>query len=118
MFRQLSHQHLDDDETQKAGRINIPFAASMAKFTVVGSYNGLLCLLEYLLNQSLCIYNPFTGDYKVMSRFMEFEEQQVVIAFGFHPVTKEYKVIRIVQYTNTFMEIMVACGATELQTLF
>ncbi|XP_031105904.1 F-box protein At3g07870-like isoform X2 [Ipomoea triloba] len=90
------------DETQKARRINIPFAASMPEFSVVGSCNGLLCLSDSLLNQSLCVYNPFTGDYKVLPRFMEFEEQQVVIGFGFHPVTKDYKVIRIVMYTNTY----------------
>ncbi|XP_019192972.1 PREDICTED: F-box protein At3g07870-like isoform X2 [Ipomoea nil] len=100
-FVQLSGQNLDD-ETQKARRINIPFAASMPEFSVVGSCNGLLCLSDSLLNQSLCVYNPFTGDYKVLPRFMEFEEQQVVIGFGFHPGIKDYKVIRIVQYTNTY----------------
>lgn len=100
-FVQLSGHHLDD-QTQKVKRINIPFAASMPEFSVVGSCNGLLCLSDSLLNQSLCVYNPFTGDYKKVPRFMEFEEQQMVIGFGFHPMTKEYKVIKIVQYTNTY----------------
>uniref|UniRef100_M1DST9 F-box family protein n=1 Tax=Solanum tuberosum TaxID=4113 RepID=M1DST9_SOLTU len=68
----------------------------MLEFNLVGSCIGLLCSI----NDRLVLHNPFTGDYKDILKFIEFEEQQVV--FRFHPFTKEYKVIKIVYYTNTY----------------
>ncbi|XP_009794138.1 F-box protein At3g07870-like [Nicotiana tabacum] len=59
-------------------------------------------IYDSLLNDRLILNNPFTGDYKKLPKFIEFEEQQVISGFGFHPITKEYKAIKIVYYSNTY----------------
>ncbi|XP_060210917.1 F-box protein At3g07870-like [Lycium barbarum] len=67
-------------------------------FEVVGSCQGLLCISDYPFSDSLYVYNPFTKDYKELPISIEFEVQNLVFGFGFHPVTKEYKVIKIINY--------------------
>ncbi|KAJ0052555.1 hypothetical protein Pint_01899 [Pistacia integerrima] len=72
---------------------------SMPKFDIVGSCNGLLCLRysSSPASHSLCIYNPFTGDYLKLPEPTKVSHKEMVnvFGFGFHPTTKEYKVIAI-----------------------
>ncbi|CAI9772594.1 unnamed protein product [Fraxinus pennsylvanica] len=91
---------LDVDDNQIVRKIGTPFADSMPEFSVIGSVNGLLCLIDSLSADSIYIYNPFTRDYKVLPKSIEFQEQIVMFGFGFHPITKEYKLIKIVYYPN------------------
>ncbi|XP_031262176.1 F-box protein At3g07870-like [Pistacia vera] len=71
----------------------------MPKFDIVGSCNGLLCLRysSSPASHSLCIYNPFTGDYLKLPEPTKVSHKEMVnvFGFGFHPTTKEYKVIAI-----------------------
>uniref|UniRef100_A0A6N2NE86 F-box domain-containing protein n=1 Tax=Salix viminalis TaxID=40686 RepID=A0A6N2NE86_SALVM len=90
----------DDDEKDKVKRLQAPFSSMMPEFEVVGSCNGLLCLADSLYNDSLYIYNPFTGGYKELPKSLQYPDQEVVFGFGFNPKTNEYKVIRIVYYRN------------------
>lgn len=92
----------DDDDEQVVRRINPPFAASMPEFKVVGSCSGLLCLADSLFHSSVFIHNPFTGNYKELPKSITFQhqEQRVVSGFGFHPITKQYKVIKVVYYAT------------------
>ncbi|KAJ6729260.1 hypothetical protein OIU85_020210 [Salix viminalis] len=90
----------DDDEKDKVKRLQAPFSSRMPEFEVVGSCNGLLCLADSLYNDSLYIYNPFTGGYKELPKSLQYPDQEVVFGFGFNPKTNEYKVIRIVYYRN------------------
>ncbi|KAK1353729.1 putative F-box and associated interaction domains-containing protein [Heracleum sosnowskyi] len=88
----------DDDAKGIVKKFNIPFSASMPEFTVVGSCNGLLCLCDSLYKDAVYIYNPFTNDYKELPKTRQYDEELVVCGFGYHPETKQYKVVKIVYY--------------------
>ncbi|CAI9772593.1 unnamed protein product [Fraxinus pennsylvanica] len=92
----------DVDDNEIVRKIDTPFVGSTPEFNMIGSCNGLLCLIDSLLADSIYIYNPFTRDYKVLPKSVEFEDQIVIVGFGFHPITKEYKVIKIVYYPNAY----------------
>lgn len=73
-----------------------PFSEATPVFYVLGSSNGMLCLSA---NDALYVYNPFTGNYRDLPKSTQFPSQEdVVYGFGFHPTTKEYKVLKIVYY--------------------
>ncbi|XP_039049097.1 F-box protein At3g07870-like [Hibiscus syriacus] len=97
-FVDLSPNSQDKD---KVKRLYVPFQTSMPEFDVVGSCNGLLCLSDSLYNEALYIYNPFTMDYIELPESRQYPDQEVVFGFGFHPKSKEYKVVKIVYYRNT-----------------
>ncbi|KAL8031096.1 hypothetical protein ABFX02_13G003600 [Erythranthe guttata] len=86
----------------KVRKIGIPFEMSMPEFKILGSSNGLLCLLNTLFTESICLYNPFTRDHFALPKSYDFQDQVVVYGFGSHPVTKDYKVIKVVYYTISF----------------
>lgn len=90
-----------NEEERKVQRINMPFSPVMPEFDVVGSCNGLLCLSNSLYHDALYIYNPFTCNHIELPKALNYPEQEVVLGFGFHPKTKEYKVVRIVYYRNS-----------------
>ncbi|KAK8569890.1 hypothetical protein V6N13_002602 [Hibiscus sabdariffa] len=85
----------------KVKRLYVPFQATMPEFDVVGSCNGLLCLSDSLYNDALFVHNPFTMDYIELPESRQYPDQELVFGFGFHPKTKEYKVVKIVYYRNT-----------------
>ncbi|KAL7086461.1 hypothetical protein ACP275_13G004100 [Erythranthe tilingii] len=78
----------------KVRKIGIPFEMSMPEFKILGSSNGLLCLLNTMFTESICLYNPFTRDHFALPKSFDFQDQVVVYGFGSHPVTKDYKVIK------------------------
>lgn len=89
-----------DYHDEKVKRFNTPFQAAMPEFNVVGSCYGLLCLSDLFFNDPIYIYNPFTSDYIKLPESANYHDQEVVFGFGFHPVTKQYKVVKIVYYRN------------------
>ncbi|KAJ4826489.1 hypothetical protein Tsubulata_041178 [Turnera subulata] len=90
-----------EEEKKKVKRIHAPFSCKMPEFDVVGSCNGLLCLSDSLYHDALYVYNPFTCNYIELPKSVNYPEQEVVLGFGFHPKTKEYKIVRIVYYRNS-----------------
>ncbi|XP_019248569.1 PREDICTED: F-box protein At3g07870-like [Nicotiana attenuata] len=78
-------------------KISTPFASLMLK--LYGSCHGLLCICDCLLSDALYVYNPFTGDYKQLPCHISVFEE-LVLGFGFHPITKEYKVIKVINYVT------------------
>ncbi|CAI0383790.1 unnamed protein product [Linum tenue] len=85
-------------EDSRVRRIQVPFWPSMPEFEVIGSCNGLLCLSDSLYGDALYVYNPFAGKFTQLPKSEHYAGQEVVFGFGFHPRTKEYKVIKIVYY--------------------
>ncbi|XP_071691846.1 F-box protein At3g07870-like [Rutidosis leptorrhynchoides] len=79
-------------------KISTPFCGSMPEFNVVGSCNGLLCLSDSLFGEPVYLFNPFTRNHLELPKPRQFQDQEVIFGFGFHPVTNEYKVVRIVYY--------------------
>ncbi|KAK1353728.1 putative F-box and associated interaction domains-containing protein [Heracleum sosnowskyi] len=88
----------DHDAKGVVKKISIPFSASMPEFTVVGSCSGLLCLRDSLFKDAICIYNPFTNYYKDLPKTRQYDDEIVLCGFGYHPETKQYKVVKIVYY--------------------
>ncbi|PIN13940.1 hypothetical protein CDL12_13434 [Handroanthus impetiginosus] len=109
---QLHFLQLSDKKVRK---INTPFAISMPEFSIIGSSNGLLCLINTLFSDSLYLYNPFTRDYFEVPKNFEFQDQIVVYGFGFHPVTSDYKVVKIGCYMRRF-QIQSNRQTSEVQT--
>lgn len=97
---QLSFVEYDGDHgaDKIVKKISTPFCHSMPEFNVVGSCNGLLCLSDSLFGEPVYVFNPFTRNYLELPKCRQFQDQEVLFGFGFHPVTNEYKVVRIVYY--------------------
>lgn len=89
-----------NENKEKLKKFQVPFWSAMSEFDVVGSCNGLLCLSDSLFNDALYIYNPFTRNYIELPESVQHPNQEVVFGFGFHPKTKEYKVVKIAYYKN------------------
>ncbi|KAK6146786.1 hypothetical protein DH2020_020655 [Rehmannia glutinosa] len=79
---------------------------SLPEFNIIGSSNGLLCLINTLFPESIYLYNPFTRDHLEIPNNFESRDQVVVYGFGFHPITNDYKVIKITYYTASFYHHM------------
>ncbi|CAN4094233.1 unnamed protein product [Withania somnifera] len=99
---QLCFLEFSDHGREVVRKIRTPFANSVPEFKVVGSCQGLLCIHDSLFSDALYVYNPFTRDYKQLPRSVEYEVQKLVFGFGFSDVTKEYKVIKIINYSNVY----------------
>ncbi|XP_060210914.1 F-box protein At3g07870-like [Lycium barbarum] len=97
---QLYFLEFSDHGTEEAvmRKISNSFANSTLVFEVIGSCHGLLCIWDCLISDSLYVYNPFTRDYKELPISVEPHVQELVFWFGFHPITKEYKLIKIKNY--------------------
>nr|XP_009614118.1 F-box protein At3g07870-like [Nicotiana tomentosiformis] len=76
-------------------KISTSFANSVPEFTVVGSCHVLLCVRDPVFHNALYVYNPVTSDYKKLHMSIDFVMEELIFGFGFSPVTKEYKVIKI-----------------------
>ncbi|WRX10187.1 F-box domain - like 10 [Theobroma cacao] len=61
---------------------------------LVDSCNGLLCM--HNTSRSIYICNPFTQIFIELPEFIKYRAQVGHLGFGFHPTSKEYKVIQIV----------------------
>ncbi|KAI8005803.1 F-box protein [Camellia lanceoleosa] len=81
----------DEMDNEIVRRIQTPFCDTMPEFNVIASCNGLLCLSDSLYSDPLYIYNPFTRKHRELPKSRQFDDQEVVFGFGFHPVTNEYK---------------------------
>ncbi|XP_038901410.1 F-box protein At3g07870 [Benincasa hispida] len=95
-------------------RIFTPFAATMPEYDVVGSCNGFLCLSDSLYNEKLFVYNPFTRDYLELPKTKEISNPDVVCGVGFHPETKQLKIVKIV-YSRGFRRIQRRFHHSEVQ---
>ncbi|KAI9123966.1 hypothetical protein K1719_005266 [Acacia pycnantha] len=73
--------------------------ASASCDNIVGSSNGLLCLVIRVCSRfpSLLVWNPVTGDgIKVpISRIVDMYDDHYVLGFGFSPLDNDYKIVAI-----------------------
>ncbi|KAL0362055.1 UNVERIFIED_CONTAM: F-box protein [Sesamum calycinum] len=98
--------HVVQLSDERLRRIDPPFANSMPEFSILGSCNGLLCLINTLFRESISLYNPFTRAYLELPKNYDLQDQVIVYGFGFHPVTNDYKVIKIAYHTVSFYRRM------------
>ncbi|XP_077236913.1 putative F-box protein At1g32420 [Tasmannia lanceolata] len=96
----------------KTTKIGVLCGYALGLQSMWGSSNGLLCYSNcpddqsYQSQQQELIYlcNPITQDYKIFRKHYPFTEAG---AFGFHPLTKEYKVIRFFYCDSSDEDIFV-----------
>ncbi|KAI9124085.1 hypothetical protein K1719_005385 [Acacia pycnantha] len=74
--------------------------ASSLCYNIVGSSNGLLCLvIRHLCSIfiSFLVWNPVTGDGREVpiSRIFDENDDQYVFGFGFSPLDNDYKIVAI-----------------------
>ncbi|XP_049358888.1 F-box protein At3g07870-like [Solanum verrucosum] len=93
-FLELSDRGIMGEE-DVAREISTPFVCSVKGFHIVGSCHGLLCVRDISSSDFLYVFNPFTRDYLKLPVSLATYVPRVVFGFGFHPVTKEYKLIKI-----------------------
>uniref|UniRef100_A0A2N9HY55 F-box domain-containing protein n=1 Tax=Fagus sylvatica TaxID=28930 RepID=A0A2N9HY55_FAGSY len=102
LVNNCSHLSNDDDHWKDIMKINIPLKNH--KFSSVSNCKGFLFLSynesnnKLVVYNKICVYNIYTaelthlpGSHLVIKGF------KVAYGFGFHPRTKEYKVVRIVE---------------------
>ncbi|KAL7185938.1 hypothetical protein ACSBR2_027819 [Camellia fascicularis] len=98
---QLCFVELSDQmDNEIVRRIQTPFCDTMLEFKVIASCNGLLCLSNSFYDDPVYIYNPFTRVYKELPKSRQFDDQELVFGFGFHPVNNEYKIVKITLFQN------------------
>ncbi|KAF5746137.1 F-box protein [Tripterygium wilfordii] len=88
----------DDENIEIVRGIDLPM---MPEFDVVGSCNGFLCFCDSFYKNSLYVYNPCINSHKELPESALYPNQDVILGFGFHPMTKEFKVIRIIYYSRS-----------------
>lgn len=96
---QLHFLQISDGKDGKARKIDTPFASWMPEVSILGSSNGLLCLINSLFQESIYLYNPFTRNCVEIANNLDFvalsSSSSVVYGFGFSPVVNDYKVIKV-----------------------
>ncbi|KAK0589967.1 hypothetical protein LWI29_020765 [Acer saccharum] len=97
-FLDLSADVSENDKRVK--KFSAP-PAMLPEFVIIDSCNGLLCLKGPSPWNKLYIHNPFTRNQLELPGSTLDSHKQQVFEFGFHPSTKEYKVIKIVYDQNT-----------------
>uniref|UniRef100_A0A5B6YQ60 F-box domain-containing protein n=1 Tax=Davidia involucrata TaxID=16924 RepID=A0A5B6YQ60_DAVIN len=76
--------------------LHIPFTADIYDLGIVGSCNGLLCVL---LEQDTVLWNPATRQFRFLPE-LECPVWPISMGFGFHPNTDDYKFVRIASYED------------------
>uniref|UniRef100_A0A5B7BYK1 F-box domain-containing protein n=1 Tax=Davidia involucrata TaxID=16924 RepID=A0A5B7BYK1_DAVIN len=68
------------------------------EFQVIGSCNGLLCLVHRMNTSRICICNPFTRDYIKFPNPISPSQQtrEMTIGFGYCSKRNEYKIVEII----------------------
>ncbi|KAG5569909.1 hypothetical protein H5410_059675 [Solanum commersonii] len=93
-FLELSDRGILGEE-DVVREISTPFVCSVKEFHIVGSCHGLLCVEDMLCDNFLYVFNTFTRDYLKLPISVRPYLPREIFGFGFHPTTKEYKLIKI-----------------------
>ncbi|XP_052205307.1 F-box protein At3g07870-like [Diospyros lotus] len=95
---ELGQDYSCNDKLNKPMSFNSKYNLPSKQLYLVGSCNGLVCLLDRSSPDSVYISNPVLGESIILPKpKREKNVVRVAYAFGFSPVTGEYKVIR---FTN------------------
>ncbi|KAJ7951274.1 F-box protein [Quillaja saponaria] len=84
--------------SNKVLKIDARLKLTMPEYHLVGSCNGLLCVADAFYYDPVCIFNPFTSDYIELPKTHHHTQQEVALGFGYHSITMEYKMVRVVYY--------------------
>ncbi|XP_043718468.1 F-box protein At3g07870-like isoform X2 [Telopea speciosissima] len=98
---------LDYGSSNQATKLDFPFesfAKCFDRVDIVGSCNGLVCLGfsegQYCWD-TICLWNPATREQKFLPK-IDSTSHYVSMGFGFDPIVNEYKVVRVVYFSDRF----------------
>ncbi|KAF2285976.1 hypothetical protein GH714_009296 [Hevea brasiliensis] len=95
--------HFDNQEFSEYKRLGVPFKHDNRSFSVVGSSNGLVCLMHnlYTYNYTFVLWNPLIRKSLTLPKpNVTFESHgafEALVGFGFDSCSKDYKVLRVVR---------------------
>ncbi|KAH7836174.1 hypothetical protein Vadar_033389 [Vaccinium darrowii] len=89
----------------EVAKLELPFECGMSYCTVVGSVNGLICLVDALDGRKLYLCNLAIRRYKHIGNSSSFPRclpvsPYMLLGFGYHRESNDYKVIRIMYIYN------------------
>ncbi|OMO76917.1 hypothetical protein COLO4_25431 [Corchorus olitorius] len=90
----------DQCYSNKVRRIDAKLKSFINEYQIVGSCNGLICLADALYFNPMIVCNPLTGNVIELPKANEYPRREVALGFGYHPTTKEYKVVRLLYSVN------------------
>ncbi|KAF7142154.1 hypothetical protein RHSIM_Rhsim06G0171500 [Rhododendron simsii] len=93
---------VQDEETPdqySCHKVNLEIA-KFQEFRVMGSCNGLICLVHPTNRYEICICNPCTGEHIKIPPPVSMEDipGHIVVGFGVVPMTNKYKVVGIIDF--------------------
>ncbi|XP_043698614.1 F-box/kelch-repeat protein At3g06240-like [Telopea speciosissima] len=107
------------DGSSTATRVDIPFKGLVDEVEIVGSCNGLLCLFPserlsdwFGLISPIYLWNPAIREYKRLPDAPVGAPRMIgvtntVLGFGYDHINNEYKVVRIVYFSESGMDNLI-----------
>ncbi|OVA20843.1 F-box domain [Macleaya cordata] len=98
MFCRVTLYSIDcDNDDDDAVEIDYPFKSSRGYVKILGSCNGLLCVTTDTVNSIICIWNPSTKEYKLISKppFEINRNIDIAYGFGYDFKIEDYKLVSI-----------------------
>lgn len=84
-----------------------------SKFDIVGSCNGIICLLDFYSGFNICLWNPSIGRKLTLTpsirkaqrlgHFRRSGNHSVALGFGFDPITDDYKAV--ISYPTKYAKV-------------
>ncbi|XP_055804534.1 F-box protein At3g07870-like [Solanum dulcamara] len=91
----------------------------MSKYTVVGSFNGLVCLTTNCFRKLICLWNPSINQFKILPmhnlNLKRKHKCNVRVGFGYEQNSDDYKVMRILNYEIGGPATIVEVYSTKLE---
>ncbi|XP_021278596.1 F-box protein At3g07870-like [Herrania umbratica] len=89
-----------DQHSNKVRGIDTKLNSFSPEYQVVGSCNGLICVPNALYFNPMIVCNPLIGNFVELPKPNESLGREVAPGFGYHPTTKECKVVRLLYFVN------------------
>ncbi|KDP38909.1 hypothetical protein JCGZ_00666 [Jatropha curcas] len=95
--------HFDNEKFSKYLQLGVPFKENNQSFSIVGSCNGLVCLMHnlYTYNYTFVLWNPVIGkSLELPEPNIKFDSHgafEAFVGFGFDSCSYDYKVVRVLR---------------------
>uniref|UniRef100_A0A2C9W851 F-box domain-containing protein n=1 Tax=Manihot esculenta TaxID=3983 RepID=A0A2C9W851_MANES len=95
--------HFDNKKFSNYKRLGVPLKHDNRSFSVIGSSNGLVCLMHnlYTYNYTFVLWNPLIRKSLTLPKpNVTFESHgafEALVGFGFDACSEDYKVVRVVR---------------------
>ncbi|KAH7859472.1 hypothetical protein Vadar_001549 [Vaccinium darrowii] len=102
-FRSQLHYATQTLANSSCDRIPYFSSFNFNEFRVVGSCNGLLCLLRRNIDGFMFVINPCTGKRIEIPKLLIIRKSVVGMGIGFSPKSNEYKVVKVISGSAAYV---------------